>query len=511
VRAVGATRTLRLTCALVCSASFSGLLSQPARAELPPIKHVFVIVLENEAESASFGATSTAPYLAKTLPSEGAFIPNYYGIGHNSLDNYIAMISGQAPNPQTQADCISKYSAIPEVNLEEGQEPEPGCVYPNNVPTLPGQLEEHGLTWRSYDESMGLNKTRDGGVACAHPEIGQPDGAVGVETTPPYDAYATRHDPFVYFNSITSNDGECKAHVVNLIQLPTDLEKESTTRHYSYITPDLCDDGHEGSCPNGRPGGLPAINKFLETWVPKITASEAFINNGLLIITFDEGEDDSSSCCGEKPGPASEHPGAGQPGPGTGGGDIGAVLLSPYIAPCTVSSVAYNHYSMLGSIEDLFELPPLGYAKGTTAFGSDIFTKYPSLVSPAPTCYVPPVTQPQPKETPVVAKSTTTTPAPVCVATVLARNPRGKLKANKVFTGVAVQHSGSVASLSLTAVHTGRLKIIAYPKKGRARTLTSSRKLATCTPYTFKLPSGHGRLTIVATVGRASQTTTLKY
>jgi len=51
------------------------------------------------------GANSEAPYLSKTLRSQGAFLPNYYATGHESLDNYISMISGQAPNLITQADC----------------------------------------------------------------------------------------------------------------------------------------------------------------------------------------------------------------------------------------------------------------------------------------------------------------------------------------------------------------------------------------------------------------------
>ena len=59
--------------------------------------HVFVIVLENEDADTTFGPSSPAPYLATTLRSQGAFVPNYYGIGHNSLDNYLAMVSGQSP------------------------------------------------------------------------------------------------------------------------------------------------------------------------------------------------------------------------------------------------------------------------------------------------------------------------------------------------------------------------------------------------------------------------------
>ena len=59
---------------------------------------MFIIVLENESASTTFGPTSPAPYLSKTLTAQGAYLPNYYGTGHDSNDNYISMISGQAPN-----------------------------------------------------------------------------------------------------------------------------------------------------------------------------------------------------------------------------------------------------------------------------------------------------------------------------------------------------------------------------------------------------------------------------
>ena len=62
---------------------------------------------------------------------------------------------------------------------------------------------------------------------------------------------------------------------------------------------------------------------------------------------------------------------------GIGGGRIGAVLLSPFIAPGTVSDVRYNHYAMLRSIEDLFSLAHLGYAgqQGLVSFGTDVFAR----------------------------------------------------------------------------------------------------------------------------------------
>jgi len=66
---------------------------------------VFVLLLENESYGTTFGEGSAAPYLGRTLPSQGALLRQYYAIGHSSLDNYIALVSGQAPNRQTQLDC----------------------------------------------------------------------------------------------------------------------------------------------------------------------------------------------------------------------------------------------------------------------------------------------------------------------------------------------------------------------------------------------------------------------
>ena len=80
----------------------------PRRAAASPhVNHVFIVVLENEDAADTFGPDTEIPYLAQTLTSQGAFVPNYYATGHLSLDNYISMVSGQAPNLITQADCPS--------------------------------------------------------------------------------------------------------------------------------------------------------------------------------------------------------------------------------------------------------------------------------------------------------------------------------------------------------------------------------------------------------------------
>ncbi|MGH2857454.1 MAG: alkaline phosphatase family protein [Solirubrobacteraceae bacterium] len=334
------------------------------------VRHVFVIVLENESEATSFGAATPAPYLAKTMTSQGAFLPNYYGVGHSSLDNYIAMVSGQAPNPSTQADC-GIYADFPPGGSpgSYGQQPGSGCIYPAGIPSIATQLDGAGLSWRDYNESMGADPSREASV-CGHPPVGSPDSTEVATST---DTYATRHNPFMYFHSIIDNASLCDSHVVNLDKLPGDLRRVSGTRDYTFITPDLCSDGHDTPCPAGGPGGLAQVNTFLTQWVPRITRSPAFRRDGLLVVTFDEAEGDSTSCCGEIPGPAAPLPG----GNGPGGGKVGAVLLSPCIKPGTVSQAAYNHYSMLGSVENLFGLSHLGYAAlpGETYFGSDVLKR----------------------------------------------------------------------------------------------------------------------------------------
>ncbi len=78
-----------------------------ATAALPPINHVWIVVLENKSYDTTFGDGSQAPYLAQTLRAKGELLTQYYGTGHSSLDNYITMISGQPPDTKTQGDCTT--------------------------------------------------------------------------------------------------------------------------------------------------------------------------------------------------------------------------------------------------------------------------------------------------------------------------------------------------------------------------------------------------------------------
>src|SRR5262249_33478103 len=128
-----------------------------ARVPLPPIRHVFVLLLENQAYGITFGSRSPAPYLPRTLPAHGALLTQYYAIGHASLGNYIALVSGQAPNSATQLDCAIYENFRPSATALDahGQLRGSGCVYPRIVRSLPDQLESAGLSWKAYLEGIG--------------------------------------------------------------------------------------------------------------------------------------------------------------------------------------------------------------------------------------------------------------------------------------------------------------------------------------------------------------------
>lgn len=312
--------------------------------------HVFVINLENKGYDRVWGSGSPAHYLSGTLRSQGVLLTNYYGISHNSLPNYLAQISGQPPNMSTKQDC-PVYTPFTGTGLDsQGRLMGNGCVFPAEVPTIAGQLSAKSKTWRGYMEDMSS--------PCQHPELGAVDGHVAAS---PRDQYGTRHNPFVYFRSLTSSP-DCAMNVVNYSNLGKDLQSVTTTANLSYIIPNLCHDGHDSPCVDGTAGGLGTADEWLKSQVPAILASPAYQQDGMLVITFDEAD-------GGAVGPSTGVTG------GTAGGKVGALALSPFTAPGSSSDRPYNHYSLLASMEDIFALPRLAGAgePGVNTFGTDVY------------------------------------------------------------------------------------------------------------------------------------------
>jgi hypothetical protein len=164
------------------------------------VKHVWLIILENKSYDETFTGLNQNSYLWQTLPQQGALLTNYYGTGHFSMDNYISMVSGQAPSYDVQNDCSTTASMT---NTNSGiittgtvgtttdtdgttdaggtntTTPSPsgagngnygqllvhggvdaaggsnGCVYPTDVATLFNQYNAAGVSWKAYAQDLG--------------------------------------------------------------------------------------------------------------------------------------------------------------------------------------------------------------------------------------------------------------------------------------------------------------------------------------------------------------------
>jgi hypothetical protein len=422
---------------------------------LPPVKHVFLIVLSGRGYGQTFAPGSPDTYLSKTLPAKGEVLPNYYAVTPGPLANEIALISGQGPTPETAADCPVFAKLLPGTAGRDGQALGAGCVYPPRTKTLADQLTAAGLRWKAYLQGLPPG-ARNG---CVHPAIGAPDSQPPTLTDP----YATWRNPFVYFRSLTGGSA-CADNEAELSQLALDLQKPSTTPAFSYIVADACNDGSDTSCDPTTPSGPAASDAFLQSVLPEIEQSAAYKAGGMIAITFDQAPQtgqyaDPSSCCANPtfpnlpspssstttttptttspgPPPATPSPGApattttpaptttqtsttqttstatttttdttssfsttpttsstqssttptasaadasdtGQTSPTGGGGQVGMLLLSPYVKPGSVDLTSYfNHFSLLKSVEALFGLKYLGYAASidVAVFDSAVFT-----------------------------------------------------------------------------------------------------------------------------------------
>lgn len=305
----------------------------PATPKVPApeagrIKHVFVISLASSGYEATFGTTPQMPYLATTLRPQGTLLSGYSLLDAAALPNSIAAIGGQPPTADTRANC-----------------PDYGkCVYSAETLTLADQLGIAKFSWRAYMESM------------INVETGQPDNCVypqpGATAAPPLGGYAPQLNPFVYFHSLLDL-GDCAASDVPFTELEKDLKKLKSTPNYSYISPNLCNAGVTAQCAAGTPDGAASADAFLAALVPKILASPAYEQDGLLMVTFGQAN------------PAPIDPATGVAAAPSGDPKkVGALLVSQFLSPGSTDAVAYDPYSLLASTEDLFGLSRLGQAGG---------------------------------------------------------------------------------------------------------------------------------------------------
>jgi hypothetical protein len=273
-----------------------------ASAAVPRFGHVFLIVGENTSYSQVTAAH--APYITRTLRPEGAWLSNYRTFPQSgSLGQYIAMVSGQFNRCEANNDLPARCQ--------------------QSLPNLFGQLASSGRSWRDWQESMPAH--------CYHFDAGLPSR---------HNEYSAHHNPALYFTGLRATCrasdppmGDTGAKATGSFDMAL---ASGDVGNLNLIVPNDCENGHD-PC-----GGDPVrhFDAFLAREVPRIEASPAFGNDGVIFITWDEGADPPKD-------PA----------------HVATLVLGPLVRPAVVDHSRHDHYGLERTLATGFGLPPLAKAK----------------------------------------------------------------------------------------------------------------------------------------------------
>ena len=284
------------------------------------LNDVFYIDMENHNLTQPAGLTSpqqllnnpASPYLNSLMTAgnanaaQSSYASNYFNTAtgiHPSLPNYLWQESGTNNGV-----------------LNDNQPFGTGGANQGNASSLTGLLQNAGISWKSYQEDIDLDAT---GKILPQNQWTVPlanlSGTYGSGYANAYNGsnqynFATKHDGSLYFNSTNGGTGPGGngdsstsnpevPHYAPLQQLTADLNNNSVAR-YNLITPDQFNDMHtaltagftyNGTHYTGDAAAIAQGDNFLSILVPQIMASQAYKNNGAIVIWFDETEGGDSS------------------------------------------------------------------------------------------------------------------------------------------------------------------------------------------------------------------------
>jgi hypothetical protein len=260
-------------------------LGSTAALPLSRTSHVIVIVMEN-AEYGEVIGSGRAPYV-NALARRYGLATESFAITHPSLPNYLALTSGSTQG--ITSDCT-------------------GCAV--SATNIVDQLQTAGISWRAYLESVPGPCFEGAGAG----------------------AYAKKHNPFAYYRDIARSPARC-GRLNGFGRLQTDLRAGSLPT-YVWISPNLCDDGHD--C------GVAAGDRFLARTVPGLLRELG--PHGMLVLSWDEGVSDAGCCAG------------------AAGGRIATIVAGPDVRAGARLTAPVDHYGVLASIEQALGLPALAAA-----------------------------------------------------------------------------------------------------------------------------------------------------
>jgi hypothetical protein len=325
-----------------------------------PVGDVFLILMENhnwtQPASAPAGTppqiegNPSAPYINNTLTKIGAFANNYENAAvgdHPSEPNYIWLEAGTNFGMSTDAD--PGKGTVPASPFS------PNGTNLYTAPSFTQQLDQAGISWKSYQEDIDINTT-NGEVLPQSQWTAGITSSSGTESDGTQFNYAPKHNPDVFFtynvgataaNGFTpqANDPFGVAHNQPLQQFYQDLFTGNVGK-FNYITPDQYNDMH--SLRNGSTDQIAQGDKWLSQNIPIIMSSQAYKNNGVIMVVWDETE----------------------------GGDTSQYtmpffLISPLAKAGFSNNVLYTHSSTLKTLEEIEGVGALSDASQTGYFAAN--------------------------------------------------------------------------------------------------------------------------------------------
>ena len=392
---------------LAVSAAGAGLAAEgPVPLGIPRLNHVFLIMMENHGYSQVVN-NPNCPYINE-LAGLANTATNYFAIAHPSSTNYLEIVGGSnfgvlsdnypdwhsttctpnlmsgkvttdnpsSPNvcpiagtgteaPTVAIDTTNETTGAPGLNNIDGKQSIPAATNISGK-TIADQLAEVGGTWKSYQGSLPLQGANNVNYSDGLYTNNTNFSSITPALTPPLASsgivflYAAKHNPFVYFHSIQESDqpGSDLTNVVGFDGwdgLYADLASGNVPM-FSFIVPNQCNDQHgRGNAgpycnfdpiDDGTQAGLnPALMQLGDVAVKRIVnsikESAAWkLGNNAIIVVWDENDYSAAP-------------------------NVNQVLLivdTNYGSHGVESAVAYNHYSLLKSIEGGLGLPCLNHA-----------------------------------------------------------------------------------------------------------------------------------------------------
>jgi phospholipase C len=260
----------------------------PTPRTIPAFKHIVMILFENK----EFGFVIKNPQMPNynRLARENTLLTQEFAITHPSLPNYLALVGGDTFGIiKSCEDCFI------------------------SARTLVDEIEDAGLTWKTYQEDF----PRPCFLGSSH-------------------IYVQKHNPFIYFDSVRLDAERCGSRIVNLNELSVDMQN-GTLPNFIFITPNICNSAHDCD--------LKTADTWLGPWVEQLQAYPGMRENGLIILTWDEGQG-NHGCCGIDPG----------------GGRVATVFISDKVKSGYEDATPYTHYSILKTICAAWDLPYVGKA-----------------------------------------------------------------------------------------------------------------------------------------------------